>query len=158
MTLRFPSQPPSSGPFLDGADSLKNDIFISHAVPDAGAAETIAAALGASKLRCFMTHRDIPAGMDRAAAIIDAIWETKLFLLLHSAHANSSLQMARELQLVQDRHIGVLAARLDDSIAAPKIEFVLKRQTVFHAVPLGQRLAALVDAVHARLGDRPQCH
>ena len=102
-----------------------------------------------------MAQRDIPAGMDRAAAIIDAIWETRLFLLLHSLHANHSLQMARELQLVQDRHIGVLPVRLDDSAANSRIEFILKRQTVFHAAPLDGRLTALVDAVHTRLGDRP---
>jgi hypothetical protein len=60
--------------------------------------------------------------------------------------------MARELQLVHDRHIPIFPLRLDDSPAAPNIDFFLKRQAVFAAMPLEARLAALVDAVHARLG------
>jgi hypothetical protein len=161
MTLRFPGVTPPPLPGLlqdeeDGTKSMKNDVFISYAGEDAGAAEIIVAALEAAKIHCFMAPRDIPPGMERAAAIVDAICETRLFLLLHSAHANRSLQMARELQLVHDRHIGVFAVRLDDSPAAPNIDFFLRRQNVFQAVPLASRLAALVDAVEARLGSQSQ--
>jgi hypothetical protein len=161
MTLRFPSvtSPPLPGLFQgeeDEAKLMKNDVFVSYAGENAGAAEIIVAALEAVKLRCFMAPRDIPPGMERAAAIVDAICETRLFLLLHSAHANRSLQMARELQLVHDRHIGVFAVRLDDSQAAPNIDFFLRRQSVFHAVPLALRLEGLVCAVAARLGSQPQ--
>jgi hypothetical protein len=161
MTLRFPGVTSPSLPGLlpdedDEANLMKNDVFISYASEDFGVAEAIVAALEAAKMRCFMAPRDIPAGMERAAAIVDAICETRLFLLLHSSHANRSLQMARELQLVHDRHIGVFAVRLDDSEAAPNIDFFLRRQSVFHAVPLTSRLAALVDAVEVRLGSQPQ--
>ena len=157
MTLRFPGV---TSPLLPGllqdeeeeAKLMKNDVFISYAREDAAAAEAIVAALEAAKMRCFMAPRDIPPGMAWAAAVIDAICETRLFLLLHSAHANRSLQMARELQLVHDRHIGVFAVRLDDSPVAPNIDLFLGRQNVFHAVPLAPRLEGLVRAVAARVG------
>src|SRR6185312_967241 len=131
MTLRFPGvTSPSLPGFLpdedDEANLMKNDVFISYASEDLGLAEAIVAALEAAKMRCFMAPRDIPPGMERAAAIVDAICETRLFLLLHSGHANRSLQMVRELQLVHDRHIAVLAVRLDDSPANPEIESFLK--------------------------------
>ena len=156
MTLRFSSvaSPLLPGLLQDEAEALmKNDVFISHAADDTATAETIAAALEAANLRCFLPPRDIPAGMERATAIVDAICETKLFLLLYSQSANQSLQMTRELQLVHDRHIGVFPVRLDESQANPDIEFFLKRQEIFQAAPLDDRLSALVDAVHARLGN-----
>lgn len=134
---------------------MKNDVFISYASDDRSAAEAIVAALEASHLRCFIAPRDIPAGMDRSAAIIDAIFETRLFLLVHSVHANRSPQMARELQLVHDRHISVFAVRLDDSEAHANIEFFLRRQGAFRAIPLQAHLPCLVAAVQARLGDQP---
>lgn len=158
MTLRFPSlaSPPLPDQTQQEAEKvMKNDVFISHAVHDAGAAEAIVAALEAANLRCFMAPRDIPAGMDRAAAIIDAIFETRLFLLIHSLHANRSPQMAREVQLVHDRHIAVFPVRLDDSAANANIEFFLKRQSVFRAIPLERHLPCLTAAVEARLGDQP---
>lgn len=154
MTLRFPNMAPPllPGPAGEDADRMmKNDVFISHAAHDLGAAEAIAAALENSNLRCFLTLRDVPAGMDRAAAIIDAIFETRLFLLVHSLHANRSPQMAREVQLVHDRHIAVFPLRLDDSPANANIEFFLRRQSVFCAVPLEPNLPRLVSAVEARL-------
>ena len=159
MTLRFSSvaSPHLPGLFPEEADKaalMKNDVFISHTPNDIHAAEAIVAALEASRLRCFIAPRDIPAGMEWAAAIIDAIFETRLFLLLHSASANQSHQMARELQLVHDRHIGIFPVRLDDSPANPNIEFFLKRQSVFHATPFADRLPELVEAVHIRLGDQ----
>src|SRR5215469_8133834 len=67
------------------AESMKNDVFVSYASQDAAAAEVIVAALEARGLKCFIAPRDIPAGMEWATAIIDAIFETKLFLLLFSA-------------------------------------------------------------------------
>ena len=157
MTLRFPSvaTPPLPGPAREEADrAMKNDIFISYASNDMAAAEAIVAALEASNLPCFMAPRDIPAGMDRAAAIIDAIFETRLFLLIHSVHANRSPQMARELRLVHDRHIGVFPVRLDDSPAHANIEFFLRRQDAFRAIPLQAHLPCLLAAVQARLGDQ----
>ena len=162
MTLRFPGVDWPLFPGLDRdeadkASLMKNDVFISHAANDVGAAEAILAALENSKLRCFIAPRDIPAGMEWATAIIEAIFETRLFLLLYSVHANQSLQMARELQLVHDRHIPIFPVRLDDSAANPNIEFFLKRQGSFPApAPLADHLAMLVEAIQIRLGNEPQ--
>jgi len=162
MTLRFPG---TDSPFYPGlpqdeadrAALMKNDVFISYTADDIGAAEAIVAALEASRLRCFIAPRDLPPHMEWATAIIDAIFETRLFLLLFSANANGSLQMARELQIVQDRHIRVFPVRLDESPANPTIEFFLKRQGYFAALPpLDDHLPALVDMVHAGLGNRTQ--
>ena len=162
MTLRFPGVDPSLYPGIrqketDRAELMKNDVFISYATADIGAASQNVAALETSKLRCFIAARDIPEGMEWAAAIIDAIFETKLFLLLFSDNANRSIQMARELQLVQDRHIAILPVRLDGSSANPSIEFFLKRQAVFNASqpPFERHLAPMVNVVQARLGGEP---
>ena len=162
MTLRVPGVDPPLLPGIlrdeaDRAELMKNDVFISYAAPDISAAEAIVAALEATRLCCFFAPRDIPAGMERAAAIIDAIFETKLFLLLFSDHANHAIQMSRELQLVHDRHITVLPVRLDASTPNAEIEFFLKRQVVFNASepPIEQHLGALVEMVRARLGTEP---
>ena len=163
MTLRFPGVDSPQLPGLlrgeaDKAELMKNDVFISYTANDIGAAEAIVAALEGTKLRCFIAPRDIPAGMEWATAIIDAIFETRLFLMLYSQHANQSLQMAREVQLVHDRHVAVLPVRLDDTQANPSLEFFLKRQRAFLAAPppLADHFPALVEAVWTGLGSHPQ--
>lgn len=162
MTLRIPGgdsplRANAAKEEADRAEAMKNDVFVSYASQDAAAAEAIVVALEARGLKCFIAPRDIPAGMEWATAIIDAIFETKLFLLLFSAGANWSIQMARELHLVHDRHIAILPVRLDASSANPDIEFFLRRQRVFNASepPLAEHLGALCDAVEGRLGQRP---
>lgn len=158
MMLRVPDVDPSfvTGLLRDEADRavlMKNDVFISYTSLDVGAAEAIVAALEGAGLRCFIAPRDIPAGIERATAIIDAIFETKLFLLLYSAHANQSLQMVRELQLAHDRHIGIFPVRLDKSLAIPGIDFAMRRQGSFEAFPLlADHMPRLLEAVQARLG------
>ncbi|HXS06827.1 MAG TPA: toll/interleukin-1 receptor domain-containing protein [Rhizomicrobium sp.] len=164
MMLRVPDVDPSfvTGLLRDEADRaalMKNDVFISYASSDIGAAEAIVTALEGAGLRCFMAPRDIPAGIDRATAIVDAIFETKLFLLLYSAHANQSQQLMRELQLAQDRHIGIFPVRLDKSLAVSGIDLVMRRQSAFDAFPpLADHLSRLVEAIQARLGSGPRHH
>lgn len=52
---------------------MVNDVFVSYASKDKHIADAIVAALEARRVYCWIAPRDVPAGSEWAASIIDAI-------------------------------------------------------------------------------------
>jgi hypothetical protein len=74
------------------------DVFISYAHADKLAAEAACAAFEQQAIRCWIAPRDIAPGAEWGEAIIDAIVQCPVMVLIFSAHANESRQVRRELE------------------------------------------------------------
>ena len=64
---------------------MAHQVFLSHATEDRDIATQVCAALEADGISCWIAPRDVKAGTDYAAAILDAIRTSDLVLLVFSA-------------------------------------------------------------------------
>jgi hypothetical protein len=82
-----------------GDDSAGGDgaptVFISYASQDAAVANALVEALEHCRLPCWIAPRDVIAGSLYADAIVRAINDTKVFLLVLSVHAGASPHVGR---------------------------------------------------------------
>src|SRR5688572_7918813 len=66
------------------------DVFISYSSKDKQVADAACAALEARRTRCWIAPRDILPGAEWGSAIVDAIGQSRVMVLVYSANANRS--------------------------------------------------------------------
>lgn len=76
-------------------------VFISYSTQDVVVADRIVETLEGAGIHCWIAPRDIEPGKDWSASIVPAIASAKVVVLLFSAGANGSRQVAREIHLAQ---------------------------------------------------------
>ena len=76
---------------------MPHDVFISYrdSANDKAAAERVCAHLEAEGFSCWIAPRDVLEGDDYGAAIAHAVEECRIVVLIFSAAANESRQIAR---------------------------------------------------------------
>ena len=91
-------------------------IFISYSSKDQKIARTIAQALEARGQRCWIASRDVLAGDNFQEAIVRALREAKVMLLVFSANANNSDEIKKELVLAGRHRVTVVPVRVEDVV------------------------------------------
>ena len=91
-------------------------IFISYSSKDQKIAGTIAQALEARGQRCWIASRDVLAGDNFQEAIVRALREAKVMLLVFSANANNSDEIKKELVLAGRHRVTVVPVRVEDVV------------------------------------------
>jgi hypothetical protein len=129
-------------------------VFVSHSSRDAAVAMQIVRALERDGVRCWIAPRDIPAGADYSAAIMDGISKCRALLLVYTQHASDSDPVLSEVERARSRKAPLIPVRLEDVKPSPSLEFMISR---FHWIdafppPLDDHLDELVRSVHHALG------
>ena len=105
---------------------MAHQVFLSYATEDADSARLLCRVLEAEEgIRCWLAPRDVPAGTDYAAAILDAIKDAGLVLLLFSASTNASPYVLREIERAVAYERPVLSVRLDGATPNSSLEYYL---------------------------------
>ena len=78
---------------------LKHDVFISYSAKDKHLAEVICNLLEADNITVWITPRNIRPGSEWADEVVNAIGQSRLVVLIFSAHANESPICKREILL-----------------------------------------------------------
>ena len=104
---------------------MNHEVFVSHSSKDKTIADGVVACLEGRGLRCWVAPRDITAGSDWGASIIDGINGAKLMLLILSEHSNISRQVLREIERAANRGIPILPFRLDNTPLSKSLEYFL---------------------------------
>ncbi len=89
-------------------------IFISFASEDRGVAMTLCSALESRGFKCWISPRDILPGENFQIAIVRAIRESKIMLLVFTANSNNSEEMSKELALASQNKLMVVPLRVED--------------------------------------------
>jgi len=136
---------------------MAHDVFISYAVEDKPTADAICATLEAKQIRCWIAPRDVLPGEDYAEALIGAIYESRLLILVFSANTNQSSHVLRELERAASKGIPILPLRIEDVPLSPSLEYFISRTHWLDALtpPLErhlQHLAETVGMLLARIG------
>lgn len=135
---------------------MAHDVFISYAAEDKAVADAICRGLEADDMRCWYAPRDVPYGTDFEEAIVGAITESRLMVLIISAHSVRSAHVKREVQLasMQDVEVPILPFRIEDVQLPSALRYYLASVHWLDASSsqqLEDYLRQLVKHVRARL-------
>jgi rod shape-determining protein MreB and related proteins len=138
--------------------SLTHDIFISYSKHDKKIADAACATLENIKVCCWIAPRDVPPGVPYGEAIIDAISESRILVLVFSADSNNSQQVMREVERAASKGIPIIPFRIEDVPLSKSMEYFIG---AFHWLdaftsPLEMHLQRLNEAVSALLSRPPK--
>jgi hypothetical protein len=133
------------------------DVFISHSQQDKIAADAACSALEAAGIRCWIAPRDVPAGAQWPAAIIDAIDHCRAMVLIFSSGANQSRQVYREVQRAFDKEVPVVPFRIENVTPEHSLAYYVETVHWLDAVtpPFENHLKELAVSIAALLNKAP---
>lgn len=102
-----------------------HDVFISYSSKDKKVADSICHKFESEGIRCWYAPRDILPGVDWREAIMSAISEAKVFILVYSQNSNQSRQVLNEVTAAFDSSCVIIPFRLEDVEMAPALSFYL---------------------------------
>jgi class 3 adenylate cyclase/tetratricopeptide (TPR) repeat protein len=128
---------------------MAHDVFISYASADKATADAVCQALEAAAIPCWIAPRDVVAGTRYAEAIVDAIREAKVFVLVFSAAASASIQVEREVDRAASLGLPIVPFRIEGVEPSDSLEYYLAGKHWLDALtpPLEKHLPRLVAAV-----------
>jgi hypothetical protein len=93
---------------------MSANIFISFASQDHRVATTLCQALESRGFKCWISGRDIQPGENFQVAIVRAIRQAKIMLLVFTSNSNNSEEMNKELALASQSKLIVVPLRIED--------------------------------------------
>ena len=113
----------------------KYDIFISYSSENQKTVEAICAYLEQHKIRCFVAYRDIPVTRVWAEAIVEAIENSRMMLVVFSAEFNKSKQVDREIELASESQLPIFTFRISNDEFQGAKKYYLKNLHWIDAYP-----------------------
>jgi hypothetical protein len=104
---------------------MAHDVFVSYASGDKPVADAVCSKLEASGIRCWMAPRDVLPGMHYGEAIIDAINECRIMVLVFSSKANLSGHIPKEIERAVSKGITVMPLRIEDVAPAKSLDYFI---------------------------------
>jgi len=134
---------------------MAHDVFISHSVKDKTAADAVCAILESNGIRCWIAPRDVTPSMEWSECIIEAIEQSRIMVLVFTAHANNSHQIRREVERAVNRGVAILPLRIENITPGRALEYFIGNVHWLDALtpPLEshlQNLAGTIKTVLAR--------
>ncbi len=130
---------------------MAHDVFISYSSKDKATADAACATLESRKIRCWIAPRDVPPGVPYAAALVNAISQSRVFVLVLSEGSNSSGAVMREVEEAVDNGIPIIPLRIEDMQPTEAMRYYIKSIHWIDAMnpPLEKHLGRLADSVEA---------
>jgi len=132
---------------------MAHDVFITYSADDKAVAEAVCATLESGNIRCWIAPRDVLPGTEWAEALIDAIDECRVVVLVLSSASNSSPQVIREVGRAASKGIPIIPLRIDDVTPSKSMEFFVSSHHFLDAQtpPLEKHLRQLTNTVQQLL-------
>ena len=130
-------------------------VFLSHASADRALVSDVLASLESEGLRCWVSFRDMAAGEPSwAGAIVGAIANCALMVVVVSKHAVGSRQVLREVTIADSENIPLLPYCIDTTPLSNDLKyfFVTGQRLDATSIPREDALPTLVAAVRSRIG------
>ncbi|HVM72933.1 MAG TPA: TIR domain-containing protein [Anaerolineales bacterium] len=132
---------------------MAHDVFISYSSRDKAVADAMCASLESKNIRCWIAPRDVPPGQTWPVAIVDAIGNSHVFVLILSNGSNNSAQVLREVGEAMDKGIPAIPFRIEDVIPSKEMGYYLRGIHWLDAItpPLEKHLKNLTITLQALL-------
>ncbi len=132
---------------------MKYDVFISYSSHDQKVVEGLCGHLESRGIRCFVAYRDIPRGVVWADAIVEALDESRMMVVVFSENFNNSAQVNREIELASEDGKHILTYRLTDIAFRGAKKYYLKNLNWIDAFPNPeQTFGSVAEGVAKLLG------
>ncbi|MGZ8999202.1 MAG: toll/interleukin-1 receptor domain-containing protein, partial [Allosphingosinicella sp.] len=130
------------------------DVFISHSSKDRAVADAARDRIERAGFRCWMAPRDIMPGQDYGEAIVDAIRESRTFLLIFSSASVDSAQVRRETERAANAGLAIIPFRIEDVQPSKSLEYFISSAHWLdaHQGPMEPYFDYLVEVVSKQLG------
>src|SRR6266550_2192021 len=128
---------------------MKRTVFISHSSADREIAEKVCAYLERNGVACWIAPRDVTPGKNYGAAILDAIDECRVFVLILSSHSNKSNQVVREVERAASSDSIIVPFRVENVQPSRNIAFYVSAAHWLDASekPVEDHFAELLTAI-----------
>jgi AcrR family transcriptional regulator len=107
---------------------MAHDVFLSHSHVDKVFADAICHKLESAGVRCWVAPRDIRPSEDWAEAIINAMDNARVLVLVFSSSSNSSPQVRREVERAVNKGLHVLPFRIENVPLSKSLEYFISTQ------------------------------
>ncbi|HLY53923.1 MAG TPA: toll/interleukin-1 receptor domain-containing protein [Stellaceae bacterium] len=132
-------------------------VFISHSSRDKATSETLCAALEQRGIACWISSRDITPGQNFQEAIVKALTDARVMVLVFSSHANSSDEIKKELALASQNHLAVVPVRVEDVLPTDAFKYELAtRQWIDVFKDWEVAVGKLAEHIGGILGEAPK--
>jgi len=135
---------------------MSHVVFISYANSNKTVADAVCARLEQRRLRCWVAPRDILPGASWPAAILDAIKNAQIMVVIVSGESNASQFVAKEVGHAVERGIPVIPIRIENVVPSEDLGYFLGGKHWLDAInpPLEAHLEKLGNAIDFLLGLR----
>ena len=132
---------------------MAHDVFISYASEDKTTADALCAKLEFHRIRCWIAPRDVLPSMDYGQALVEAIKQSRLIVLVFSARSNDSPQVKREVERAVAKGVPILPFRIEDVAPSSSLEYFIAGSHWLDALtpPLERHLERLAETVELLL-------
>jgi hypothetical protein len=113
---------------------MKTKVFISHSSKDREVAAEICQFLEARGVSCWIAPRNVTPGKNYGAAIVDAIDECGVFVLILSGESNQSGQVVREVERAAAANAVLIPFRIENIQPSRDLEFYVSSSHWLDAV------------------------
>ena len=104
---------------------MAHDVFISYASGDKAVADAVCATLESHGVRCWIAPRDVLPGLHYGEAIIDAIHECRIMVLVFSSKANLSGHIPKEIERAVSQGSTIMPLRIEDVLPAKSLDYFI---------------------------------
>jgi hypothetical protein len=134
---------------------MAHDVFVSYASEDKPVADAVCGTLEANGIRCWIAPRDVLPGVHYGEAIIDAIQDCRIMVLIFSSKANMSGHIPKEIERAVSKGVTVMPLRIEDVAPGKSLDYFIGSVHWLDALtpPLEvhlQKLAANVQTLLSR--------
>lgn len=132
---------------------MPHDVFISHSSGDKLTADATVAALESQGIRCWVAPRDVVPGVQWANAIVQAITECQLMVLVFSSETNDSHHIVREVELAAHHRKPIIPLRVENVVPNATLDYYIAGTHWLDAMdpPLEAHLERLTTVVQEML-------
>lgn len=133
---------------------MAHDAFITYSSEDKPIADAVCHNLENNGIRCWMAPRDILPGIPAEKAVINAINESRIMIIILSSNSNASSEVENEVKIACRKGIAIVPLRIENVSYGPNIEYYLSSTHWLDAItpPIGNHLNNLTSIVQNILG------
>jgi ABC-type amino acid transport substrate-binding protein len=127
------------------------DAFISYCSEDKKIADAVCGRLEANNIRCWIAPRDVGAGRTWGSAIVEAIGESAVMVVIFSRHSNGSPQVMREIERAVHKGVSIIPFRVENVVPSKDLEYFISSCHWLDAMtpPLENHIGELAQAILA---------
>lgn len=127
------------------------DAFISYCSEDKKIADAVCGTLEANKIRCWIAPRDVGPGRTWGSAIVEAIGDSAVMVVIFSQHSNGSPQVMREIERAVNKGVAIIPFRVENVVPSKDLEYFISSCHWLDAMnpPLEKHIGELADAILA---------